>query len=90
MNRPPLRISGTREERAMLLLTALAFTAVLALAFMVALETLAVNKGKIVAALEGRSLLAEPMLSTRPVQVRIATRRVSRPLTARPQLRAAA
>ena len=74
----------------MLLLTALAFTAVFALAAVVLLETLAVNKRKIVAALEGHSLLAEPMLSTRPVQVCISSRRVNRPVTARPQLRAAA
>ncbi len=74
----------------MLLLTALAFTAVLALAAIVLLETLAENKRKIVAALEGHSLLSEPMLATRPVQVRIASRRVSRPVSARPRLRAAA
>ena len=32
-----------------------------------------------VAALEGRSLVAQPMLQTRPVEVRISSRRVSRP-----------
>lgn len=74
----------------MLLLVALAFTAVLGLAALLIAETLADNRNKIVAALEGRSLLAEPVLVTRPVRVRIATRRVSRPVTARPRLRAAA
>lgn len=74
----------------MLLLTALAFTTVLALAAVVLLETLADSRRKIVAALEGHSLVSGPMLITRPVQVRIASRRVSRPVTARLRQRAAA
>jgi hypothetical protein len=74
----------------MLVLTILAFTAVLALGLFTLGETLAVNRGKILAALGGRSLLAEPVLATRPVSIRVSSRRVSRPVTARPQLRAAA
>jgi hypothetical protein len=90
MNRTPLLDQGTREERAMTLLAALAFTAVLALALSILLETVGLNWRKITAALEGHSLLAEPVLATRPVQVRMTSRSVTRPLTARPQLRAAA
>lgn len=74
----------------MLLLTALAFTAVLALSLVLLLETVGTNWRKISAALGGHSLLAEPVMVTPPVQVRIASRRVSRPLTARPELRVAA
>lgn len=74
----------------MLLLTALAFSAVFALAAMVLAETLGGNASKIVAALEGRSQLTEPLLVTRPVSVRVASRRVSCPVTVQPQLRAAA
>lgn len=74
----------------MLLLVALAFAAVIALSALVLAETLQDNFAKIVAALEGRSFLSQPLLVTRPVTVRIVSRRVSRPLTARPQLRAAA
>lgn len=90
MNQVPLPVQGTREERVMQLLTALAFTAVLGLALMVLLENLVAYGRKIVAALEGRSLLAEPALGTRPVKVRMSARRVSRPLTARARLRAVA
>ena len=74
----------------MVTLAALAFAAVIALSVAVLIDTLRSNAHKIVAALEGRSLLAEPMLVTRPVQVRIVSRRVNRPLQAQPQLRAAA
>lgn len=74
----------------MLVLTVLAFTAVLGLALFALGETLVGNKGKILAALGGHSQLAEPVLITRPVTVRIVSRRVSRPVSARPQLRAAA
>jgi hypothetical protein len=35
-------------------------------------------------------MLSEPVLVTRPVAVRVSTRRVSQPVLARPQLRAAA
>lgn len=74
----------------MLVLTILAFTAVLALGLLTLGETLAGNKHKILAALGGHSLLTEPVLVTRPVSVRIVSRRVSRPVTAQPRLRAAA
>lgn len=74
----------------MSLLAALAFTAVFGLAMSVLFETLGLNWRKITAALDGHSPIAEPVMVTRPVQVRIASRRVCRPLTARPQLRRAA
>ncbi len=74
----------------MLLLVALAFAAVIALSALALLETLSGNGPKILAALDGRSFLAQPVLMTRPVSVRIVSRRVSRPLTAQPQLRVAA
>ncbi|GAA4016773.1 hypothetical protein GCM10022280_14820 [Sphingomonas swuensis] len=74
----------------MTLLAALAFTAVLAVAMSVLAETIGLNWRKIAAALEGQSFLAEPVMVTRPVRVRMVSRPVSRPLTARPQLRAAA
>jgi hypothetical protein len=34
--------------------------------------------------------MSEPVLVTRPVTIRVATRRVSQPVSVRPQLRAAA
>jgi hypothetical protein len=74
----------------MLVLTVLAFTAVLGLGLFTLGETLVGNKRKILAALEGHSLLTEPVLVTRPVTVRVVSRRVSRPVAVRPQLRAAA
>lgn len=74
----------------MLVLTVLAFTTVLGLALLTIGETLASNLNKIDAALRGHSLMAEPVLVTRPVSVRVTTRRVSQPVSARPQLRAAA
>lgn len=74
----------------MLVLTVLAFTAILGLGLLTVGETILGNKQKILAALEGRSLLAQPVLVTRPVTVRIKSRRVSRPVSVRPQLRAAA
>jgi hypothetical protein len=74
----------------MLVLTVLAFTAVLGLGLFTLGETLVGNKQKILAALEGNSLLTEPVLVTRPVTVRVVSRRVSRPVAVRPQLRAAA
>ena len=74
----------------MLVLTVLAFTAVLGLGLLTLGETLASNLNKIVAALRGHSLMSEPVLVTRPVTIRVATRRVSQPLSVRPQLRAAA
>ena len=74
----------------MMLLVALAFAAVIALSALVLAETVRDNVAKIVAALEGRSFLSQPLLFTRPVTVSIVSRRVSRPLTAQPQLRAAA
>jgi hypothetical protein len=76
----------------MQILAILAFTAVLGFALFALLETLAVNGRKIMAALRGASLLAEPMLVTRPVTIRVLSRRVSRPVVAMatPRLRAAA
>lgn len=74
----------------MLVLAVFAFTAVLGLGLFAMGETLAENRGKILAALRGHSLLAEPMLVTRPVSVRVVSRRVSQPTPVRPQLRAAA
>jgi hypothetical protein len=74
----------------MLVLAVLAFTAVLALGMFSIGETLAGNRNKILAALNGESMLSRPMLVTRPVTVRVVSRRVSQPVTARPQLRVAA
>jgi hypothetical protein len=74
----------------MLVLTILAFTAVLGLGLFTLGETLAINRAKIMAALRGSSLLGQPMLVTRPVTVRVVSRRVSRPVAAAPRLRAAA
>lgn len=74
----------------MLVLAVLAFTAILALGMFSIGETLAGNRNKILAALNGESMLSRPMLVTRPVTVRIVSRRVSQPVTARPQLRVAA
>nr|WP_314444916.1 hypothetical protein [uncultured Sphingomonas sp.] len=74
----------------MLVLTILAFTAILAVGLFSIGETVAVNQAKIGAALRGHSQLADPVLVTRPVSVRIVSRRVSRPVTVRPRLRAAA
>jgi hypothetical protein len=74
----------------MLVLAVLAFTAILALGMFSIGETLAGNRSKILAALNGESMLSRPMLVTRPVTVRVVSRRVSQPVTARPQLRVAA
>jgi len=74
----------------MLVLTVLTFTAVLGLGLLSIGETLAANLNKILAALGGHSLLSEPVLVTKPVTVRMVSRRVSQPVTARPQLRVAA
>ena len=74
----------------MLVLAVLAFTAILAMGLLTLGETLAGNKDKILAALGGHSLLAQPVMVTRPVTVRVVSRRVSRPVSARPRLRAAA
>lgn len=74
----------------MLVLAVLAFTAILALGMFSIGETLAGNRNKILAALNGESMLSGPMLVTRPVKVRVVSRRVSQPVTARPQLRVAA
>jgi hypothetical protein len=74
----------------MLVLAVLAFTAILGLGLLTIGETLASNLNKISAALSGHSLLSEPVLVTRPVTVRVTTRRVSQPVSARPPLRVAA
>ncbi len=74
----------------MLVLTVLAFTAVLGLGLLTLGETIASNLHKIAPALRGHSLLSEPVLVTRPVTVRVSTRRVSQPVSAQPPLRVAA
>ena len=74
----------------MLVLAVLAFTAVLGLGLFSIGETVAGNQNKILAALGGRSIMAAPVLVTRPVTVRVTSRRISQPVTARPQLRVAA
>jgi hypothetical protein len=74
----------------MLVLAAFASCTLLALAAVTLWETLGQSAHKIVAALEGRSLITQPVLQTRPVEVRISSRRVSRPVTAQPRMRAAA
>ena len=74
----------------MLVLAILAFTAVLGLGLLTLGETIAPNRDKIFAALRGQSLLASPVLVTRPVSVLIVSQRVSRTLPVAPQLRAAA
>lgn len=74
----------------MLVLAVLAFTAILGLGLLTIGETLAGNERKIWAALRGHSLLTEPMLVTRPVTVRMVSRRVSQPVSVQPRLRAAA
>lgn len=74
----------------MLVLAVLAFTAILGLGLLTIGETLASNLNKISAALSGQSLLSEPVLVTRPVTVRVTTRRVSQSVSARPPLRVAA
>jgi hypothetical protein len=74
----------------MLLIAALAFTAIFALALAILIETISLNAAAIRAALAGRSFLSQPPVVSRPVTVRMASRRVSRPVTATPRLRAAA
>jgi hypothetical protein len=74
----------------MTLLALFASLAVVALSLFALFDTLAGNGRKIAAALSGHSLLSEPVIVTRPVMVRMASRRVSRPLAVQPRLRAAA
>lgn len=74
----------------MMLFAVLAFTAVFALALLSIADTLAANADKVWAALSGKSLLTQPTLVTRPVTVRVVSRRVSRPVAVQPRLRAAA
>jgi len=74
-------------------LATLPFLVAMWLAALVVLQMVAEERGKIVAALKGRSLLAEPVVSTRPVVVRMAPRQrtpASAPMRAGAQLRAAA
>jgi hypothetical protein len=72
-------------------LASLPFIAGLVLAVAVVMHMLKRDGAKIRAALLGRSLLAQPVLATRPVTVRTVSRsRVSQPLRAAPLLRAAA
>ncbi|MFC7537629.1 hypothetical protein ACFQPG_09655 [Sphingomonas sp. GCM10030256] len=73
-------------------LAALPFLAGLWLAAVVIASAVEEDGAKIVAALRGRSLLAEPAVSTRPVVVQFASRRVAarRPMRVEAQLRAAA
>ncbi len=72
-------------------LATLVFLAALWLGAKVALEHI-VEGGKIVAALRGRSMLAMPPQSVRPISVRFRPRAeaVRRPLRAQPEWRAAA
>jgi hypothetical protein len=74
----------------MLVVAVLAFTAVFALALLTMGETLVLNAEKILAALDGRSFASAPVLVTRPVQVRVVSRRVSQPVSVQPRLSAAA
>nr|WP_294167342.1 hypothetical protein [uncultured Sphingomonas sp.] len=55
-------------------LVTLASLFVLGLAGLAMWQTLVANRAKVVAALQGRSQLAEATLATRPVRVRYATR----------------
>lgn len=72
-------------------LASLPFVAGLAAAVVLTARMLKDEGVKIRAALAGHSLLAEPVMTTRPVKVRIVSRsRVSRPLRSTPLLRAAA
>jgi len=65
--------------------------ALLGLIVAILIGTLRNDGAKILAALAGRSRLAEPPLTVRPVQVRFSQRyRVSQPLRAQPAWRAAA
>jgi hypothetical protein len=70
----------------------LAFLATLWLAVKFVLDTLAEDGGKIAAALAGRSMLAQPPQSVRPVSVRYQPRAGSarRPVRSTPEWRAAA
>lgn len=73
------------------MLATLPFMIVLAIACMATAHTVRVSGDKILAALKGESLLAKPVLSTRPIIVRMSARpeRV-RVRPAQPQWRAAA
>lgn len=72
-------------------LASLPFVAGLAAALVLLGRMFKDEGAKIRAALAGHSLLAEPVMTTRPVKVRIVSRsRVSRPLRSTPLLRAAA
>lgn len=72
-------------------LASLPFIAGLVLSAAIIARMLKDDGAKIRAALAGRSLLSEPVMSTRPVTVRTVSRsRVSQPLRAAPMLRAAA
>lgn len=73
-------------------LATLPFLAAIWLGAVVIANLLEQDGAKITAALQGRSLLAEPVVSTRPVVVRMTARRspAQRPMRVAPQLRAAA
>jgi hypothetical protein len=72
-------------------LATLPFLAALWLAAVVIARMVEEDGAKILDALQGRSLLAEPAVQTRPVVVRMAPRRSARrPMRAEARLRAAA
>ena len=72
-------------------LATLPFLATLWLALVVAARMVEEDGAKILAALRGRSLLAEPPVTMRPVVVRMTPRRAARrPMRAEARLRAAA
>lgn len=69
----------------MTVLATLPFLAALAVAAIVIVGMLQENGGKMLAALRGESLLATPVLSTRPVVVRMSSR--PQRVTVRPTVR---
>ena len=81
-----------RETDMIAPLATLAFLATLWLVARIALDLADGSGAKIVAALRGRSMLAQPPHSVRPVSVRFPPRAVvvRRPLHAQPEWRAAA
>lgn len=73
-------------------LATLAFLAIVWFVARVALDMVAEDGAKIVAALRGRSIIAQPPLALRPISVRYQPRAgsVRRPAHAQPEWRAAA
>jgi hypothetical protein len=91
-----MTVSGWADnDREMLMLApfaTLAFLATLWLVGRIALEMAEGNGAKIIAALRGQSMLAQPPQSVRPISVRFQPRAgsVRRPTHVRPERRAAA